>query len=127
MILGSNWLTVTVIVLVCVGILFGNIEMIRAVFRRQEIVMQRQREAIDFGLENFDLLKDKARDLLTSDSLRLAKYRVAEDKREFVQILIDKLSVWGKVIETRGTGANVSYVFGATRDDLTRARGSTGK
>jgi hypothetical protein len=127
MILGSSWLTVTLIVLVCAGILFGNIEMIRAVFRRQEIVMQRNRQAIDFGLENFDLLKDKSKNLLTSDSLRLAKYRVNEDKREYVQILIDKLPVWGKVIETRGTGTSISYVFGATRDDLTRAQGSTGK
>jgi hypothetical protein len=122
-ILSSGW-TVALIVLVCIGLLWGSIDMAKAVFRRQAQIMERQRKAIDFALLHFGALKDASqeKDLLTQDSLRLAKYRFGEENRGLVEILYDKLPVWGHVIREIGVGTSKSYVFGASRDDLTRAR-----
>ena len=116
-----TWVLVLIIVFVCLGILFGNIELIKAVFQRQAEKMKRQREAYQFVLDNYDTFVDKNKGVITERSLIAQKLRQSEENRAKVEIVINTLDRYGHVIEQIKLGETTRYLFGASRNDIERA------
>jgi hypothetical protein len=117
----SPW-TFIIIFAAVIGILVGNIEMVKVVFRRSEQVRRQQLAAIDFALANFDLLKDQRQDILTRGSLLLAKTKVSEADRQHVDILLDKIDVFGHVVPKDRSTPGTESDFGISRNDLNRVK-----
>jgi hypothetical protein len=116
-----NWPLILLIVVVVIGIWWGNVEMVRILFRRQAERMKRQREAYQFVLDNYDTFVDERKGIVTERSLFAQKFKQSEENRAKVEIVIDTLNRYGHVIEEIKLGETTRYVFGASRDDIERA------
>ena len=99
-------------VVFCVAVLAGSVETARVVFRRSEILAEKNRKAIAFALANFELLMDRDTEMLTAASLIHGKLRCPQSDWEHVDRLREKLHQWGHPTRPGGT------IFVISRQEL---------